>query len=35
MIRTCIEILALLVAANGAPVLAAYFLGSAASRPVV
>ncbi len=34
MIRTCIEILALLVAANGAPVLAAYFLGSAASRPV-
>jgi CDP-2,3-bis-(O-geranylgeranyl)-sn-glycerol synthase len=34
MIRTFIEILALLVAVNGAPVLATYFLGARASRPV-
>ncbi len=34
MIRTFIEILAMLVVVNGAPVLAAYFLGARASRPV-
>ena len=34
MIRTFIEILAMLVAVNGAPVLVAYFLGARANRPV-
>ena len=34
MIRTFIEILAILIAVNGAPVLAAYYLGSRANQPV-
>jgi CDP-diglyceride synthetase len=34
MTRTFIELLVMLIAINGAPVLAAYFLGATASRPI-